>query len=245
VSYRYDEIAPAARLAPYVECFWSIKHGDGAAGHRVPPDGCIDLLFTRRAGEGPRVQVVGTMTQTRLTAAACGDACFGVRFRPGMSTGFVPVPAHLITDQIVELEDILGQVARRLSDQLGEAHSTAEQIEIMTAHLAGRPEISPAQRAIGWLTAQGGMASVQDLARQAGLSERQFRRVCLELSGLPPKRLARVLRFRNTLAHLQARPKPNMAQLAAECGYYDQAHFIHDFQELAGHTPGQYAAASA
>jgi transcriptional regulator GlxA family with amidase domain len=98
----------------------------------------------------------------------------------------------------------------------------------------------PVQRAIDAMVRAGGALEVEPLARHANLSPRQFRRRCLEEAGLAPKQLSRVLRFRRALGLLQS-GAPAGAQLAAECGYYDQAHFIHDFREFSGQTPGAYA----
>jgi AraC-like DNA-binding protein len=67
------------------------------------------------------------------------------------------------------------------------------------------------------------------------MSERQFRRRCLEESGLAPKHLCRVLRFRRA-CELGERGLP-WGLIAAEAGYFDQAHLIRDFREFTGATP--------
>ena len=94
----------------------------------------------------------------------------------------------------------------------------------------------PAQKAISWIEARHGCISIDELAHAAGLSPRQFRRVCLELTGLTPKFLARVLRFRRALAATHT-GRPDCAALAADCGYYDQPHLIRDFRQFAGRSP--------
>ena len=66
--------------------------------------------------------------------------------------------------------------------------------------------------------------------------------ISLKIRGLTPKRLARVIRFRHALAQAQRSRTVDWAQLALECGYFDQAHFINEFRELAGTTPAEYAA---
>ena len=96
------------------------------------------------------------------------------------------------------------------------------------------------QKALVWMTKNHGCVSIDDLAAQAGLSARQFRRLCVELTGLTPKFLARVLRFRRALQHVHAHPCA-FARLALDCGYYDQAHFINEFRELSGRTPAAIA----
>jgi len=85
-----------------------------------------------------------------------------------------------------------------------------------------------------------GCVSIDEVADQCGLSARQFRRICLAQTGLTPKFLARILRFRHALAQVHAHPCA-FAHMALDCGYYDQAHLINEFRELSGRTPAAAA----
>jgi AraC-like DNA-binding protein len=86
------------------------------------------------------------------------------------------------------------------------------------------------------MAAAHGVVDIDWAATQAGMSARQFRRRCLEESGLTPKRLCRVLRFRRSFT-LAASRRLSWAAVAAETGYFDQAHLIRDFREFTGRTP--------
>jgi AraC-like DNA-binding protein len=92
------------------------------------------------------------------------------------------------------------------------------------------------QRTIAALADTHGLADLDFFSRAASLSPRQFRRRCLEESGLTPKHLCRILRFRRAL-NLASRHKQDWADIAAETGYFDQAHLIRDFREFTGQTP--------
>jgi AraC-like DNA-binding protein len=59
--------------------------------------------------------------------------------------------------------------------------------------------------------------------------------------GLPPKTMARILRFDRAVQRLRA-DHPDFAQIAIDCGYYDQAHFNREFREFSGMTPSQFLA---
>jgi AraC-like DNA-binding protein len=74
------------------------------------------------------------------------------------------------------------------------------------------------------------------VAAQAGMSPRQFRRRCFEESGLAPKHLCRILRFRHA-CELAISRGSGWAAIAADAGYFDQAHLIHDFHEFTGRAP--------
>ena len=123
------------------------------------------------------------------------------------------------------------------ADRLANAPSADECRRILASSLRA-PADPPngVQRAIEAVASSHGDIDLEWVARQAGMSERQFRRRCLEESGLPPKQLCRVLRFRRACT-LGERGLP-WGLIAAEAGYFDQAHLIRDFREFTGgNTP--------
>ena len=239
---QYQEYAPSPRLAQRVECFWTMRVAADVPAYPVLPDGCIDILYSRQ-GNGPtRIEVVGAMTSRRDFAIPRGRFQFGVRFRPAMGRAFLRAPVQELTNRIVSLDALWGRAARLLERQLAEAGSVGQAMARAEKVLGEAPALKPLERAATWLLAQRGQVSVDDLARSAGISARQFRRVCLEASGLTPKRLARVIRFRHALQQAHAGRSIDWAQIALDCGYFDQAHLINEFRELAGTTPAEYAA---
>jgi AraC-like DNA-binding protein len=58
--------------------------------------------------------------------------------------------------------------------------------------------------------------------------------------GLPPKTAARLIRFDAVWRRLADRPPARWDQIAAECGYADQAHLIRDFRQFTGATPTEF-----
>ena len=166
-----------------------------------------------------------------------GSLLCGVRFRPGMARSFLRIPAGELTDSVIPLDDLLGRSAREFERRLSNAHSSSEAALILAASLPA-PANAPnaVQRTIAALAATHGLADLDRFSRAANLSPRQFRRRCLEESGLTPKHLCRILRFRRAL-NLGSRHKQDWAGIAAETGYFDQAHLIRDFREFTGQTP--------
>ncbi|MDQ2842258.1 MAG: AraC family transcriptional regulator [Acidobacteriota bacterium] len=77
-----------------------------------------------------------------------------------------------------------------------------------------------------------------------GLSSRRFIELFRRQVGLTPKVFCRVRRFQHVLQAVHLREDVDWSQVALECGYYDQAHFIHDFQSFSGLTPSGYLAAA-
>jgi AraC-like DNA-binding protein len=234
----YRELPPSPRLAAHIECYWTICQQGPGPLQRVLPDGCADLLLTQ-TGSSAALSAVGPMTRYLDHSVPEGTRLFGVRFRPGRWRRALAVPGERIVDSIVPLEDLWGSRAGGLRERLAEAGSLEESARAVEAALSTPEGDEPIDRAVAFLVQAGGCVSMDDLARDAGLSPRQFRRVCLDRTGLTPKFLARVLRFR----HAAARVGRNevASAVALDCGYYDQAHLIRDFREFAGRTPGALA----
>ena len=237
----YKEILPAPRLRRYVECYWSRDDPEGTPRHRVLPDGCVDILFTAQRGQASSLSVVGLMTTPQVLDVNAGQSFFGVRFRPGMAAAFMPEAAQLI-DRIEPLESLLGCQGRQLFEQLAESPTLHQMTELMDTFLRPLKPFDSGQKVLQQLSIGGG--SIDDAAAAAALSSRQLRRLCLERAGVSPKFLSRILRFRKAVERINAlrvrSAQPRWADFAADCGYYDQAHFIREFQEFTGHTPVRY-----
>jgi AraC-like DNA-binding protein len=101
----------------------------------------------------------------------------------------------------------------------------------------GRRAIAAALDAFG---PYGTGASVRDVAREVGLCQRRFRKVFAAQVGLTPKIFCRILRFQRVRTIAEQIEKPDWAQIASTCGYFDQSHLINDFQEFSGFSPTEY-----
>jgi AraC-like DNA-binding protein len=229
---QYREIRPEREWVRWVECGWCSETGDDAQPHVVRPDGCLDIVYSCEEG----LRAVGAMTAQQRYEFEPGKRMAGVRFQPGMATAFLGAAASEFTDKTIALEQVWGARARELEERLRDARTPGETVRLLLQGIP-RPEreASPVQRAIEEIAAQRGNCDLEWAARQARLSERQFRRRCLEESGLAPKQLSRVLRFR--FACELADRGEHWPAIAAEAGYFDQAHLIRDFHEFAGGAP--------
>jgi len=234
-------MAPCPRLARYVECYWFSENDGPVRNHQVLPDGCVDILFSSLNEEPIQLLLVGLMTARRTFDWPSAQRFFGVRFRPGMATAFIREAAEL-TDKVEPLNSIIGRAGRLLFDQLAEAAALEKMIPVVEAALRPLEPPNVAQKVLEQLGTDE--LSVDRLASRTGISMRQLRRLFAGRAGVSPKYLMRILRFRNAthqLGKLAKRPaQVNWAQLAVACGYFDQAHFIREFQEFTACTPGRY-----
>jgi len=241
----YREYSPHPALAPYVACVWAARAPGGAHTHRVLPDNCVDILWQDGGQDG---FAVGMMSSAILVASARPVRTLAVRFKPGMAGLFLATPLHALTDQRADLDQLWGRSdASRLADALwtSEAPERAR-LAIIERELLRRLRMALPrggtliQQALAMLEGSGGEVRVEALAAQLGVSRQHLAAQFREHVGLSPKLFARICRFRRVTAALKAMPAPDWAQLALECGYFDQSHLIHDFQELAGSTPERF-----
>lgn len=198
------------------------------------PDGCLDIVYSREMG----LRAIGAMTVEQSLDLPAGTLTAGVRFHPGLAGVFLRAAPSELTDRSVRLEDLLGRKARELEACLANGQTGVELAQTLVASLCRVPDrpLNPVQRAIEAITAAHGDIDLDFVCRQANLSPRQFRRRCLEESGLTPRHLCRILRFRQACRLAERLPR-DWAAIALEAGYYDQAHLIRDFREFCGRTP--------
>lgn len=247
---------PDPLLAPYIENYWFVTPDDGPVELKVEVfvDGRADLIFN--FGAPYSREVIGGETASR--AASNLDAqrlvpirivqrglvrIVGVRFRLGGLGPFVggdlrpytnltPSPAEVFGPDVVALEEALKEAgpdeAAGLLDRFFQARLEVD---------AGR---APFERALASLVESNGAVSVDQAARRAGVSVRQVDRLFARQVGVAPKTVARILRFQSTLRALMGDPGGPLAGVAAEAGYFDQAHFIREFKQMSGGVPRGY-----
>jgi AraC-like DNA-binding protein len=232
----YREIRPPSHLTGFVECFW-VSEPDRDGSRRVLPDGCLDILFISRGRELVDARVVGAMTRFCDVSLRAGESMLGIRFHPGMAGVCLNGDIPALNDRTAPLEDVLGSATKSLMEVFRRPAEIEDRVARLGERLVCSPRVSEVQQAIGALVHERGRISVVDLAEVAGLGDRQLRRACCKHSGLAPKQLARILRFRHAVTRLQQGLADDGAGLALYCGYYDQAHMIRDFRELAGTSP--------
>jgi AraC-like DNA-binding protein len=244
IKAAHQEFSPSPKFAAHVECFWMHRTEGAVRGFHVFPDGCSDIIFEQPARDYGGLAIVGTMTRAQAFNIPAGHSTFGVRFRPGMGARLLRVSGSVAMDQSIPLADAWRAAAvRDLLDQLARSRSPRDAIARFEASLAEPDPLDAVDKSLAWLAECGGQVSMDALADAASLSPRQFRRICVERTGLSPKHLARVLRFRQAAKYASGQ-HPDWADVAVTSGYYDQAHLINEFKELAGVSPAQFSSLS-
>jgi AraC-like DNA-binding protein len=230
----YREWVPPAHLAAIVECFWSRTTDAAAGGHRVLPDGCVDVIFER--GVQARAYVVGAMTAPIFVEARDVEV-FGVRLRPGRARSLLRADAIALTDARVPLDAVRTDAAR-VAHGLWDAAQDARvsHISERLGHLV--EGVATDQRvlyALERLVADGS-ATTDAICSELGITRQSLARAFRKHVGLSPKMFQRVMRAQRALTALR-RGELQLARIAVACGYYDQAHLSADVRALTWSTP--------
>jgi len=251
---RYREVRPGPRLAPFVQCYWTITaSATPSFFNRVCPDGCADIIVDLAAKsptdgcvDGRSTYAVGTMQSASRVEMRGKVHLLGVRFRPGGAERFFQLPMYELTDRTVLLGEVWGG-ADALERAVRDARLDADRIHRLEAMLLYRlrrsGEPAPTLRhAVGYISQTGGTSSISDVERAVGVGGRRLERHFREALGVTPKLFSRIVRFRRTLALMRRDQRPSWSRLAVEAGYYDQAHLIREVRVLSGATPAELAA---
>jgi AraC-like DNA-binding protein len=252
---------PGFPLSQYVELIWSMT-GSGAVSsrQRVFPNGAMELVIdlkkdalsffddddTRQVVQVP--MLAGPYSHSFVIDPSEFSAAIGIRFRPGAARICFPVAAHELHNTDVPLAEVCLAEADRLLNEVCGAPDAYSQTLIVERYLqtkfSNAPPVHPAiQYAVEQLSSEGGFQSIRKIEADVGLSHTRLIQLFREHVGLTPKLFCRVRRFQAALSHVEKGMPVNWARLAAECGYFDQAHLTHDFREFAGVTPARYGSA--
>jgi AraC-like DNA-binding protein len=173
----------------------------------------------------------------------------GVQFRPGGAAAFFGGDTAALQNQTVLLDTFWGAFARELHERLQAVKEVGARLRLLESLLTSRLDSAraPDRRVDAALTVlhRDPTATRVGPAQDAsGLGTTRFIQRFHAEVGLTPKRYARVLRLTTLLRLIPAEGARDLAGLAAEVGYADQAHLAHDFRALTGLTLSEYRAAA-
>lgn len=189
-----------------------------------------------------RTFIAGLQQGPTLIGSQGSALCMQVNFTPQGAWRFCGIDMSELSGRVVDLDAVIGAVADRLAERLCEAKDWLGRFALVEDFLWDRMSHGRAENRLvahGWhmLEQKGGQIPIEDLAKSLGCSRKHLAHLFQREIGLPPKAIARVLRFERAIAGLRTGRLRTLADLAASCGYADQAHFNRDFLAFAGETP--------
>ncbi|WP_026923940.1 AraC family transcriptional regulator [Glycomyces arizonensis] len=232
-------------LGTYVERYWSV-HWDLPAGASyesvIIPHPSVNLSFM--PGLGAEVHGPGTaLSRHPLTGAG---RVFGVKFRPGGFAAFTGEETAALPDWTIGAAALYGPEVEELN-AIAMSGGDRDAVRLVSAFLAERLPERPAPRyerllrIVSAMLEDRSITRVDQAAARFAMSPKSVQRLFQSYIGLGPKWLIRRYRIHDAADRLAADPAVDLARLAVELGWSDQAHFTHDFKDLIGSPPAEYA----
>ena len=237
---RYRDFAPSPPLADCVKCFWVLEAEPGLPAQTIFPDGCAEIVF--QYGDHflrqPRSVFAGQIYKHLKIVPSGRTGTLGVRFHPGGAARFFKQPQSEFTGHLYSLDEIWGAAGRSLEQEVLEAKSAAARVAIVEAELIARKSDRQSSPMLAAALTHLGRMPIREICATLAVSPRQLERHFQREVGLNPKLYARIRRFQQALQQKNS----TWCDIAYHCGYYDQAHLIHDFVEFTGQPPSACSA---
>ena len=251
---KYHEYRPHSILQDTVKCFWIHEATYSAEDVQdITPDGCVELIFNFG---NPYLLLTSTPPLALPTAVIVGFQQKTMRLHV---KGTVKVVAarlfawgalalleeNPLTNAVTAIgpgwDSLLADLKAKVTQGQYEEAATVLQDFLIQKALVRTYDLKLVQTAANLLYHTKGQHRIDELADYCHVSVRHLERGFRQAIGTSPKVFARTLRFEQAQRRLMFDPEADLTELAYECGYFDQAHFIKDFKEFAGKTPSEYA----
>ena len=209
------------------------------------PTGTMDLVFAVHGDGRATSAIVGARSDFLELDTSRPFSAIGVHFKPGGGSPFFGVPTSELRNQSVGLDLLWGRFASSIADRLWDAATPEEQLAILQDALLekgrNRLIVHPAVHyAVEMVERSCGAGPVNALVERIGMSSRRFLDVFQSQVGLSPKTFCRIRRFAAALQRIERAVDVDWVDVALSCGYFDQAHFNHDFRAFSGVSPSAY-----
>lgn len=242
----YRQFAAPPDLEQWIECAWSLRGSLAPEGQAILPDGRTEMIF--HLGDPPigpdgsvqsRALITGQIRSALMIHGNGQTDTIGIRLRPEASGTFAP--AVDLADRVHDLASVLGSSAVLAIEQVGNSREpVATAFDTVRSLTRNVPSTDPLVR-----------ASVEAIERQAGcgaldscipdsIGVRQWERRFSRATGLGPKGFARIARLQESIRLHESGQWPSWAEIALECGFYDQSHLANDFRAFTGQSPDRF-----
>jgi AraC-like DNA-binding protein len=255
---RYREYPIPPPLASLVKCIWSLENDQAiydAPRQRILPDGCVELVFhfhdpfrthfaNGKTALQPRSFVVGQMNRFLEIAPDGRIGFIAIRFSARGAYHFFPRSLNQVAAAVIDSREVWKERADEWTDRIGLAAGMPARVRIVEELLLGcLRERAGCDRMVDQclqlIETRAGQSSIAQLASEIGAGRRQLTRRFESAVGVSPKQFSRIIRFLHVLRCLQDRTHQTLTETALSCGYFDQAHFNHEFRQFAGMKPGE------
>lgn len=246
---------PSHALRPFVQRILVVESAQARGDVHLPGTGFVAAFHFRGAcrlndGEiAPRLGITGLWDTARTHVHHADSGAIIVQLTATGGSALLRQPLEEFANATADLDDVLGSSTslNQLHEEMAEAASHEHRLqmveEFLLAHVRPTrpdPEVAAAVALIERSQAQ---VRVHEIARRVGLSQSALERRFRRFVGATPRKFASIVRLQNVIRLHES--GADFTAIAHGAGYYDQAHFIHDFKRFTGHAPTAFFARAA
>ncbi len=249
---------PNIELSEFVKRYWTLdgEKENIPLRNTIVPDGTMKLIFhygdtyRHHSQNGsvttlPKCFLIGQLTKPYVIEPIGVTGSFVVQFKPNGFVPFTSIPIKEMENTAVPLDILFGEKGKELGEQILNANSTSERIQIIEtflfSQLADKHRIDNVVKStVETIFNANGQFSVNEFSESNKINRRQLARKFSSTIGLSPKQLAKTIRIQGVLKVLLNEEISSLTDLAYENEYFDQAHFIKEFKEFTGLTPKEF-----
>ena len=245
----------AGSFSDYVSKYRYFNFNDDTPVH-LNPDGHFELIFQLKGNflqrshssnawaSRPQQFIGGLHNASFIIKPEEKDATLiSVQLKPEFARNFILDKLNTYKNKLVGFDDLFG---RKETTCLGDLdpqrsiHDNVRQIEHFLQSIYTERQTTIIGTSLNKIVRCNGFINVHELAQSACLSPAQFRKRFNEEIGMSPKEYSKIVRFRYVTEFLRINPSTKLTELAHVLGYFDQAHFIKDFQSVTGFSPRKF-----
>lgn len=247
---------PRPPLNKYVELIWMLQGKPSYQREKVLPNAALELIINLGSyhkvvdcNDYNKFEIyqdfwIAGMQEKHIVIEALSESnLIGIRFRCGAAYHFLRMPVSELTNQVVEADQILGKLPITLREQLLETENPQQRLNIIESvlvkHIGEQKSDLLIDNVINTIK-QMPSHSITKISHEVGISEKHLISLFKRYVGITPKLLERIFRFQSVINLVQNQTQVNWTEVAYQCGYYDQAHMIKEFNYFSGSTPSTY-----
>lgn len=241
IGYRYEGFAPGSHLGlPSRDLTIVISLGDPIHLAAMPDGNWASASFAALVG--------GLHTKPAVIAHDGNQYGVQLELTPAGARSLLGLPAAALRGAVIGLEELLGSDAFELAERMAAAPAWSDRFAVLDRVLTrriGRSDAPARDLAHAWrcVVASGGTTQVSAIAAEVGWSRRHLGERFAREYGLTLKETARVVRFERSKRLIERGGSSTLADVAAACGFYDQAHLAREWRDLAGCPPSAWLVA--
>ncbi|HLO81953.1 MAG TPA: helix-turn-helix domain-containing protein [Chitinophagaceae bacterium] len=256
----YQKFSPSKELAPFVECYFVWENDDMPPQPMVvesPPNGFCSIVFNYADPfhitntkyvklDVPKQFIAGQSIYTYSLTLPGRIGMAGIVFRPAALASIFGLPMYEFVEERTDLYKIFRkEVVDQYVALIGKGSGPEDRARILEDFLMEQLKVSSPKpdridESANQIVELNGMVNISELVKQSFMSRRTFERNFFQKVGLSPKYYVRIRRIAYICNLIAGKKEVDWPRILYDLEYFDQSHFIKDFENFTGRSPGQY-----